>query len=203
MTIDAYKTLYDSSVTFGVKKQLQAEQGMAEMEEQVKRKQKSLFRLSLVEYIRASIKNDILQAFRGLDRVGKKGRYRRCVRKGTLLFSAFWSNWFVSTYTIMCSKVPRLFFTTDSRVDGKVWKLPHLEQRRSQDSNQPHVLLSPCRRTRKTLFSSVPRLSRVSTSIIMSFPERLMSCPWFTVLSDCWFGGEQKRAGAARIGVAK
>lgn len=35
MTIDAYKTLYDSSVTFGVKKQLQAEQGMAEMEEQV------------------------------------------------------------------------------------------------------------------------------------------------------------------------
>ena len=36
MTIDAYKTLYDSSVTFGVKKQLQAEQGMAEMEDQVK-----------------------------------------------------------------------------------------------------------------------------------------------------------------------
>lgn len=35
MTIDAYKTLYDSSVTFGVKKQLQAEQGMAEMEDQV------------------------------------------------------------------------------------------------------------------------------------------------------------------------
>ncbi|CAN0177739.1 unnamed protein product [Ectocarpus fasciculatus] len=35
MTIDAYKTLYDSSVTFGVKKQLQAEQGMAEMEEQI------------------------------------------------------------------------------------------------------------------------------------------------------------------------
>lgn len=38
MTIDAYKTLYDSSVTFGVKKQLQAEQGMAEMEEQARRK---------------------------------------------------------------------------------------------------------------------------------------------------------------------
>lgn len=32
MTIDAYKTLYQSSVTFGVRKQLQAEQGMAEME---------------------------------------------------------------------------------------------------------------------------------------------------------------------------
>merc|ERR1719352_1481902 len=32
MTIDAYKTLYESSVTFGVRKQLQAEQGMGEME---------------------------------------------------------------------------------------------------------------------------------------------------------------------------
>lgn len=38
MTIDAYKTLYDSSVTFGVKKQLQAEQGMSEMEDQVTHK---------------------------------------------------------------------------------------------------------------------------------------------------------------------
>ena len=35
MTIDAYKTLYDSSVTFGVRKQLQAEQGVAEMEEKI------------------------------------------------------------------------------------------------------------------------------------------------------------------------
>merc|ERR1719488_343398 len=36
MTIDAYKTLYDSSVTFGVRKQLQAEQGMGEMEDRIK-----------------------------------------------------------------------------------------------------------------------------------------------------------------------
>ena len=35
MTIDAYKTLYDSSVTFGVRKQLQAEQGMSEMEKKI------------------------------------------------------------------------------------------------------------------------------------------------------------------------
>jgi len=35
MTIDAYKTLYQSSVTFGVRKQLQAEQGMADMEAQI------------------------------------------------------------------------------------------------------------------------------------------------------------------------
>lgn len=35
MTIDAYKTLYESSVTFGVRKQLQAEQGLAEMEAKI------------------------------------------------------------------------------------------------------------------------------------------------------------------------
>ena len=35
MTIDAYKTLYDSSVTFGVRKQLQAEQGMSDMDAKV------------------------------------------------------------------------------------------------------------------------------------------------------------------------
>lgn len=35
MTIDAYKTLYESSVTFGVRKQLQAEEGVPEMEEQI------------------------------------------------------------------------------------------------------------------------------------------------------------------------
>jgi dynein light intermediate chain len=36
MTIDAYKTLYESSVTFGVRKQLEAEQGMDDLEKQVK-----------------------------------------------------------------------------------------------------------------------------------------------------------------------
>ena len=35
MTIDAYKTLYASSVTFGIKKQLRAEQGIPALEEQV------------------------------------------------------------------------------------------------------------------------------------------------------------------------
>lgn len=33
MTIDAYKTLYASSVTFGIKKQLRAEQGIPELQE--------------------------------------------------------------------------------------------------------------------------------------------------------------------------
>jgi dynein light intermediate chain len=32
MTIDAYKTLYSSSVNFGIKKQLKAEQGIPELE---------------------------------------------------------------------------------------------------------------------------------------------------------------------------
>jgi len=35
MTIDAYKILYESSVTFGVRKQLQAEQGMTDLESSV------------------------------------------------------------------------------------------------------------------------------------------------------------------------
>mmetsp|Transcript_1526 Transcript_1526/g.2178 ORF Transcript_1526/g.2178 Transcript_1526/m.2178 type:complete len:191 (+) Transcript_1526:1-573(+) len=35
MTIDAYKILYESSITFGVRKQLQAEQGREELEKSV------------------------------------------------------------------------------------------------------------------------------------------------------------------------
>ena len=35
MTVDAYKTLYDSSVTFGVRKQMEAESGMGEMEKRI------------------------------------------------------------------------------------------------------------------------------------------------------------------------
>lgn len=35
MTVDAYKTLYASSVTFGIKKQLRAEQGIPELEAEV------------------------------------------------------------------------------------------------------------------------------------------------------------------------
>lgn len=35
MTVDAYKTLFANSVTFGIKKQLRAEQGIPELEDQV------------------------------------------------------------------------------------------------------------------------------------------------------------------------
>ncbi len=35
MTIAAYQTLFESSVTFGMRKQLQAEQGMGDLEQKV------------------------------------------------------------------------------------------------------------------------------------------------------------------------
>ncbi|POM59142.1 Dynein light chain intermediate polypeptide, partial [Phytophthora palmivora] len=35
LTTDAYKTLYDSSLTFGVRKQLQAEDGMGDLADQI------------------------------------------------------------------------------------------------------------------------------------------------------------------------
>jgi dynein light intermediate chain len=35
MSVDAYNILYESSITFGVRKQLQAEQGRADLEETV------------------------------------------------------------------------------------------------------------------------------------------------------------------------
>lgn len=35
MTISAYETLYESSVTFGIRKQLQSEQGAPQLEQQV------------------------------------------------------------------------------------------------------------------------------------------------------------------------
>lgn len=40
LTTDAYKTLYDSSITFGVRKQLQAEEGMGELEERMEQLQR-------------------------------------------------------------------------------------------------------------------------------------------------------------------
>jgi dynein light intermediate chain len=51
MTIDAYKTLFGSSVTFGIKKQLRAEQGIPELENQVSdlEAQKSQLELEVYE----------------------------------------------------------------------------------------------------------------------------------------------------------
>ena len=35
LTMDAYKTLYDSSILFGIRKQLQAEEGMDELQQRI------------------------------------------------------------------------------------------------------------------------------------------------------------------------
>lgn len=50
MTIDAYKTLFASSVTFGIKKQLRAEQGIPELEAQVDELEKEKSALELEVY---------------------------------------------------------------------------------------------------------------------------------------------------------
>jgi dynein light intermediate chain, axonemal len=51
MTIDAYKTLFANSVTFGIKKQLRAEQGIPELESQVQglEQEKSALELEVFE----------------------------------------------------------------------------------------------------------------------------------------------------------
>lgn len=67
MTIDAYKTLYDSSVTFGVRKQLQAEQGMSEMEGKIK---------SLNE-TKKSLENQVLELRNKVDVIEKREQERR------------------------------------------------------------------------------------------------------------------------------
>mmetsp|Transcript_17690 Transcript_17690/g.39213 ORF Transcript_17690/g.39213 Transcript_17690/m.39213 type:complete len:241 (-) Transcript_17690:1553-2275(-) len=50
MTIDAYKTLFGSSVTFGIKKQLRAEQGIPELESQVEELESEKSQLELEVY---------------------------------------------------------------------------------------------------------------------------------------------------------
>lgn len=50
MTIDAYKTLFASSVTFGIKKQLRAEQGIPELEDQASELEKEKAALELEVY---------------------------------------------------------------------------------------------------------------------------------------------------------
>mmetsp|Transcript_16243 Transcript_16243/g.24467 ORF Transcript_16243/g.24467 Transcript_16243/m.24467 type:complete len:245 (+) Transcript_16243:73-807(+) len=56
MTIDAYKTLYGSSVTFGIKKQIRAEQGIPALEEQASELQKTNSELELeVQELRSKL----------------------------------------------------------------------------------------------------------------------------------------------------
>lgn len=62
MTIDAYKTLYDSSVTFGVRKQLQAEQGMGELEE----------RIAALETEKKDLEQHVLELRNGVEVIEKR-----------------------------------------------------------------------------------------------------------------------------------
>jgi len=71
MTIDAYKTLYESSVTFGVRKQLQAEQGMAEMEEKI---------TSLNETKR-NLENQVLELRNKVEVIEKRESERRALEE--------------------------------------------------------------------------------------------------------------------------
>jgi dynein light intermediate chain, axonemal len=47
MTVDAYKTLYNSAMTFGIKKQLQAEKGLPELITEVENSRKEAEKLEL------------------------------------------------------------------------------------------------------------------------------------------------------------
>merc|ERR1711934_1074792 len=67
MTVDAYKVLYDSSVTFGVRKQLQAEQGMAELQG----------RVAELEAENKDLENRVLELRNGVEVVEKRARSTR------------------------------------------------------------------------------------------------------------------------------
>lgn len=67
MTIDAYKTLYDSSVTFGVRKQLEAEQGMAALEAQVAELQKT----------KKFLESEVMDLVHRVEVIEKRGSERR------------------------------------------------------------------------------------------------------------------------------
>ena len=69
MNIDAYKTLYESSVTFGVRKQLQAEQGMSEMETQI----------SDLAAVNKVLENEVLELRNKVDVIEKRSQERRAL----------------------------------------------------------------------------------------------------------------------------
>lgn len=85
MTIDAYKILYESSITFGVKKQLQAEQGRSELEESV----------AELEKTKASLETTVAELRNKLEVVGKRCSERKALedkkRKDELEFLKYQS----------------------------------------------------------------------------------------------------------------
>ena len=69
MTIDAHKILYDSSVTFGVRKQLQAEQGMGSLEEEIAKLEKE----------KKESENRVLELTNEVDVIEKRANERRAL----------------------------------------------------------------------------------------------------------------------------
>ncbi|KAH8049860.1 dynein heavy chain binding protein [Aureococcus anophagefferens] len=69
MTIDAYKVLYDSSVAFGIRKQLQAEQGMSELEG----------RIAELEAENKDLENQVLELRNGVEVIEKRENEHKAV----------------------------------------------------------------------------------------------------------------------------
>jgi|TARA_B110000285_G_C14946600_1_gene524633 dynein light intermediate chain len=67
MTISAYQTLYNSAVTFAMKKQVQAEHGKAELEKTYEK----------LEQTRTKQQNKILELKAKIDAIEKRTRERR------------------------------------------------------------------------------------------------------------------------------
>jgi len=66
MTIAAYQTLYQSSVTFAMRKQLQAEQGKADLEKT----------LDQLEGRRTNLQNKVKELHSKLDAIDKRDKER-------------------------------------------------------------------------------------------------------------------------------
>ena len=79
-TISAYQTLFESSVTFGMRKQLQAEQGMDELEARVKEleQKKAILTDKVVN------KFVMLMVFRGQNQRIKLKQWKRYLKKGEI-----------------------------------------------------------------------------------------------------------------------
>ncbi len=84
MTIDAYKTLYDSSVTFGTRKQLQAEQGIPEMEKRIEVRSWGTYVGALCFAI-SFTQHSFLTYFRNFRSISVRSRHRflLCATKST------------------------------------------------------------------------------------------------------------------------
>lgn len=71
MTISAYQTLYQSAVTFGMRKQLQAEHGKAELENKIEE----------LEERKTKLENKVIELKSKIDAIEKRNKERREIEK--------------------------------------------------------------------------------------------------------------------------